>query len=557
MSTRRDLALLILTCLGLAVLVRWPTSIYLDAIQLDPNTPLHALIGRELIGEGTAFALPRFEHPGGIPVRLIAWPVLLLSAPLNLLMSAIPALNVALLIRVLLQGLSVGLLLRAMGARIGGQLAGAAGVMVAPSAILALGNGQFENVAYLELALAAWAGMRGGRSGYLIGGLSVLGASFSSPYQGVVAALVLLCVSLLHDPKRVPGMIAASGAAFVPVYLYFSAVSRGQLHLYVAPAPGGRHEGAGLYDLIRPGPHLPVARRELLPGVAGRIEQLTATPYAQEYGLCWVWDEVSQASYIGLVLAVFGLLGLLKSRREPMARGLLLAGVTCLVMALGSTLHVASWAPTDIPLPWAISQYLPGISGMQATLRFLSGAVFALAVGVGLLLRGRGALLAVPVVVLLCLDGLLMAPARWPLLARAPRIDELTEHLDEGPVALWPSAPSIAPHNVIMFALLVDRPVSLFTGDAVQEEAVADRVATLHTINREGKSASEWLSEVRQADVGHFVRFEVRRDEPTCMDLTDIGRMINSDGVPEMLREQGFDRSYRLSRYTVWPLSPP
>ena len=67
-----------------------------------------------------------------------------------------------------------------------------------------------------------------------------------------------------------------------------------------------------------------------------------------------------------------------------------------------------------------------------------------------------------------------------------------------------------------MFALLIDRPVSLFTGDAVQEEAVADRVATLHTVSREGKSAAEWLGDIRQADVTHFVRFEVRRDDPTC-----------------------------------------
>ena len=69
-------------CLLLAFLVRWPTSLFWDALPQDPNTPLHALAAFDLAsGQASTTQLTLLGYPDGLGVRLLAWPVLLCSIP--------------------------------------------------------------------------------------------------------------------------------------------------------------------------------------------------------------------------------------------------------------------------------------------------------------------------------------------------------------------------------------------------------------------------------------------------------------------------------------------
>jgi len=395
-------------------------------------------------------------------------------------------------------------------------------------ALLALGNGQFENVAYLELAACVWAGRRGGRLGGVVGALALLAASFSSPYQGLVAGIVLGLVCLFTERRRVLLAVGAGAVAYPLVFAYFSAVSDGELHLYVSPAPADRHEQAALVELVTPRVH----RSGVLFDMASPSERLARVgraPYRQAYDFYWMFEGPSVASYLGLGLLLLGLPGLWRRRADPVIRGVAAAGGVCLVMALGSHLSVSTLYRTGVPMPWWLSQHLPGISGMQATLRFLSGATFALIIGAGCMLEGRRWFLSLPALLVLCVDGLLLSPVHWPVKSLAPHLDSIAPYLGSEPVAVWPSAPAIAPQGITTFVLLIDRPVAMFTGSAQQEDGaeVPGRVAAAHTVNRLGESPEEWLKRVQAAGVRQLLQFDgipqplqqtILSDEPTCVE---------------------------------------
>ena len=162
---KKDSWLLLGGCLLLAILVRWPTSIFWDALPQDPNTPLHALAAFDLSsGDASPWKLSLLGYPDGLEVRLLAWPVLICSIPFQFLLDPIQAFNLGVLLWLTLQGVIVG----TMGARLGwglhARLVAAGAAITAPTTLRALGNGQFENLTAIAFAMGIIALLSSGRS---------------------------------------------------------------------------------------------------------------------------------------------------------------------------------------------------------------------------------------------------------------------------------------------------------------------------------------------------------------------------------------------------------
>ena len=198
--------------LVLAMVVRWPVSLYVEALPLDANTALHVLSARDLATGGSPGRLEMLGFPEGAPVRLLAWPILALAAPLAAVLSSIVAFNIAVVVWLALQGVAVHVLCRSEGwPRAGSALAGLA-VMVAPSVLLALGNGQYENVVVLPIVLAVVGARKAGLAGWGWCTAGLLLAVFSTPYQAIVAGTMALAAGVVAGGLRRAASVLAAGA---------------------------------------------------------------------------------------------------------------------------------------------------------------------------------------------------------------------------------------------------------------------------------------------------------------------------------------------------------
>lgn len=493
--------------LVVAMLLRWPVSIYIDALPADPNTPLHALAARDLAAGGSPGRLEMLGFPDGVPVRLLAWPILLLALPLETFLPAIAAFNIAVLLWLALQGLAVYSLGRGEGwSRAGAGLAALA-AMAAPSSMLALGNGQYENVAVLPIVMAIAGATRGGGRGWALCAGGLVLAMFSSPYQGIVAGVMALAAGALRGGgRRVAAVLGAGTFAAALAFPYFAAETPGHESLLTGPASAARSEPAALVRLVTPTAH-PTTSPPHLPSALGRLDA-AVTPPVLRLIAAWSTRTPVAASYLGIPL-LFGVVGLWQGRREPLLRAAALGGLGCLLLALGSHLTVWPGHASAVPLPWAIAELLPGLGGMQVTIRFLTGVSLALAFGLGRLC-GSSPIRAAAVAMALVVDALLVAPAWWPVPAAAPRISALAELLPAGPIAVWPGSPSIASDRHALLAIALHRPVALFDGAEEPETThVGGLVASIPRLNRQGESPAAWLARVRQRGVIAFVALPV------------------------------------------------
>ncbi|HCH66371.1 MAG TPA: hypothetical protein DFR83_26440, partial [Deltaproteobacteria bacterium] len=191
----REVFVLAATCIALAVALRAPLSLHLWAVPLDPNTPLHAIAARQIAGLGSPTVLDMIDPPSGIPVRIVAWPMVLLAAPFVGTLGALPAVNLATTLLVALQGLGVSLTARALRIGFWGQLMGAVAGISAPLVLHAQSLGRPENLAFPAFAMIAIGSQRTGSvSRIALGTMGLLAAAFSSPYQAVPAGLLVLAL---------------------------------------------------------------------------------------------------------------------------------------------------------------------------------------------------------------------------------------------------------------------------------------------------------------------------------------------------------------------------
>lgn len=540
----REVLVALAVAFGLAFVLRWPVSLYVESLPLDPNTPLHVLSAQDLAGGGTPGRLESLGYPDGAAVRLLAWPILLLAVPLEAVLPSIAAFNIAVLAWLAFQGVAVyALCRRERWPRAGSALAGVA-VSFAPAVVLALGNGQYENVAILPVVLAIAGARRGGVLGWVWCAVGFILAVFSTPYQGVVAGVMALASGAVAGGLRRAGAVLAAGAlAGALAYPYFVAERAGDSTTVTGPASASHIEPAVVGYLLRADAH-PATVPPDLPDPRRRVLAAAVAPVRRPVGT-WIPNTPMAASYVGVASAL-GVLGLLRGRREPLVAGAGVGGLACLVLAFGA--HLA-WQPERaswVPLPWALLERLPGLDGMQVTHRFLFGVGLALALGLGRLVASS-TFAAVVLAVAVAADGLLVAPAWWPVPAAAPRVAALAAMLPDGPVAVWPGFPAIATDRHAVLALALDRPVASFDGVSEPESAGGTVLPSVPKVNRYGETPDEWLVRAREAGVvaflalpaGKALRPRFFRLPPADLDGVEMWRLDNPEPAPPPRRPRG------------------
>lgn len=507
----------VLLLIGLAVLVRFPTSVQPGLAWTDPNSPLHAIAAHDLARGQVLGMLGGVESvgaPDGMTARILALPQLLLTAPLTWVLGMIPALNLGVLAWLLLCGLAAAGLARRLG---GSPVLAAAALVVAPGTVLALGNGQIENLVTPALALAVLAGSASRPTAPVTlaaaAGACLL-ASSSSPYQGIVAWVLLLAVGLACAGRRALPLALAGAVGLLPAVAYFSAVLGDGLAPSAGPAPSALHQPASLGELFLGSLVGPGGGPEGSdPGVRSYL--LLAGVEARPFDSRWPFLRPHTLAYLGLPLLVLGLWGLLAERRRPVVRGLLLGGGACALLALGSSLHLAPGVDTGLPLPWALAAELPALERLGVTTRFLPGLTLALALGTALWVSRRPRWQGTLAVTLLVLDGLWLAPVHWPVPALRAELPEELEELAaevDGRLAIWPGPPVLLSHFHFLGVAVLDRPLAWFHGE--QSTVVRGEVGTLDPEtgrqlqvegpaevrsdrDLQGRSAEEWLEEAR------------------------------------------------------------
>lgn len=478
------LALLALA-LGLATLVRWPTVPFLDLAPIDPNTPLHMLVGWDLGHGGDLGHIVSVGQPEGARIRLLALPMVLVAAVFDLILDdARSGFHVAVWLWVAGTGLAMAAFVRRLG---GSGAVAMMAVCAAPFTVQTLGNGQFENVAYVTFALGWWAAMQG-RPGLTAAAGALAG--FCSPYQGIVFFLVLIST-------RRWKCVAAGAAGLGVAAVYFLGVLQG-LDPSNMPAPPLDDQGAALAELVLG----PVFSEASSPGQRSWL--LLNRPEAQALGANWTFVPTFNSGFLGLGLLGAGGVGLWRERDRPGVKALVLAGAVCVVLALGKRLALAPGVETVLPMPWALSVWLPGVSKMQATQRFLTGPTFVLVLGAAWALRGRLA----PLAVLIVAEGLWLAPVHWPAPVR-PVLPLTLELPEEGNIAIWPGPPTLPGRYHQLTAVVLQRRTSWFQGPYGTQAADPgpdQGVFVEHRYQEDllGRSVEQWFLDADPAAVLEF-----------------------------------------------------
>ena len=189
------------------------------------------------------------------------------------------------------------------------------------------------------------------------------------------------------------------------------------------------------------------------------------------------------------------------------------------MLALGDRLMVSERLSTGLPLPWLLAGTVGGpLAAMVATWRFLSGAAFVLACGLGGMVK-RPWVAAVLGCVIVA-ETMLVAPGGWPLQARAPRTSEVVDALPPGPVAVWPGLPVVSGLRHELLYLALERPVATFSGPPETTAVVAGYRPTVPERDISDRTVSAWLSDVQAqgvqavveiVDVPAGLRFPERR----------------------------------------------
>ncbi len=453
-----------LLCVASAVVVLFPLSVYPTLAHRSPNWPLHLLVLDHLTAivsgaEGSLSHVIAADFPNGRPVRIIGWPFQLMAMPLVPVVGRVAALNLALVASLILSGVLMVRLVQRMGMGVGAQtIAGLAWVMN-PLLVSFLSNGQYENHAGWALPLALLGILRGGGAGHAMLGLGLLGAAFSSPYQAIPAAIVVSMVLLRHARPQIVMLSVTLGVVFGLCYLYYTGPQ---------PDPGGEC-----------GPtsgSMPLVLAELfgftggldaqMPLAAGRVDQLVSAftdpvVWRRQFDLHNLM--VSPGSgFLGWLPLFGGAIGLWRARSVKWSAPLMLAGLACLLLALGPTLSITREIQVDLPLPADLFADLPGVSQMGTTLRFASGLAFVLVLGLAFLaesLTHRPKIL-MGLITAVLLDWSMGTVSHVPMPALSIQAPAGLEDLPaEGAVIMVPVRERVSPEAHLWMSAVIDRPV--------------------------------------------------------------------------------------------------
>ena len=464
----RDWALLAGWALVLSLLIRWPLSVNLGAMPLDPNSPLHILALDQIAGGGDWTEISNLAFPTPVPIRMVAIPTLLLGIPLAQILTPMAALNVATTLMVALQGLAVAWLVGLLRWGKTAQFIATTAAICCPLTIHVQSLGQQENLGFMAMALAVAGGCLSGRKAWVAAIFALLLAGFSSPYQAVPTGLLLMSVSYFHGKKALIRGALCSGVVALPVLLYYTGATDGASSIpgiTTSPPEEGYLASAGILDMLHPRAMWD-GQPSSINSISERFQMLSNGIPTAAFHPGWPWITAHQSAYIGLVLLV-GALGLYRGRSSPLLRGIILGSTLSMVFAFGPSLRLMSETNTGIPMPWMIFSNIPGLADLQATHRFLSGLVFGLVLGLAFWMRSASRGKTAAVVLLLLGESLLRAPVHWPLPAARGQLNTVESSLPNGPVMLWPPLTHFAPQYYEMMAVILDRPVGIYTPNGV------------------------------------------------------------------------------------------
>lgn len=447
----RGWLLLTLIALILAIVVRWPLSVKPWLYPLDGNSGLHAL-AVDGVFHGSWSRIPGLIWPEGAPVRLLAVPALLVAVAFRTVCEPGTALELARTLWLAAGGLGVAAVAARLGQGTRGRAVAATLCIMSPITLAEAAGGRHEHHAFLPISLAVIGALGAGRASWALALGGLLMAGFTSPYQLVSAAVLSIAAAASRGWRPAMWMLLAAVLAGVPVAAYYapsvSAATMFGQPMTTTPAQ------PGLLELVNP----------LLPdaATAARLASLRRGPTNLEIGACWPAMDVYNTAFLGWLGLTMGVAGSVAA--DGRVRCLMLGGLACALLALGNELQLAGGQGSGIPLPWALSQYLPGLRSMQSTARFLVGAALPLAVAAGALAdRWRATALLAP---LALLETLFHAPPPWPLPAAAIDVAALRALLPStGPVAVWP-APGLPPSSYAVMALVSGHPIA---GSATQQ----------------------------------------------------------------------------------------
>ena len=219
MNNRHWIQLLIWS-LVLAAIARWPCIPYVNAATLDPNFGLHALSSAPYSGTHP-FRIESLNYPDGIPAQFIAIPTLILAKLIAPLWNAVAATHISVWLWLALQGIGTALLFSNQPQRNRYLISTAA--ILNPIHMVALGNGQWENVAIFPILMVATA-LKAGRWARFIIGLILCAAC--SPY---ILMAGLLCAVPFIKPQLTNWRLYSSIALVSTLCLaYYSGAEDGQ-----------------------------------------------------------------------------------------------------------------------------------------------------------------------------------------------------------------------------------------------------------------------------------------------------------------------------------------
>lgn len=465
----------------LAVIVRWPLSIYLDAVPLEPNFPLHALAALDLSIDGTPFLNQHLEWPTGAPVRYLAWPLLLIGIPLERFFSSVEAFNLATLLWIWGQGIGVYWLFSKWFRSEFQRFSGATLAIIAPQSLIALGNGQFENFAPFFLLLCFWAAQE---RRFILCTIGLLACCFSSPYIGFLA-LLLVFITARFQPK----MLLALGLSASLTFIYYQPVSSKDVHESTMAAPTDYPEVATIQHLFIPSNKALSSGTEIM-SAKTRWNKIFSKPQAQDYDNRWAWLLASSSNFMGFSFLIFGCWGLIANRRTEL-QPLIIWGILSTLFAFGSSVDLGF---IELPFLWKVSHILPGLANMQATSRFLFATSLLLTFGVCLFPHRKWLPL---ILVISMLETFFITPAHWPIPSKDLQLSKELQEIN-APIAFWPAAPSLSSHKVTMLSLVLEQPLALFSD---MEATMPDRKGHYNAgrgRNRQGQTLQEWNTLIKE-----------------------------------------------------------
>lgn len=429
-------AIPILSFFGLAVLLRWPASAVPGLLPADINSQHHIVVFSGLQVDHFA---PGCADP--TPEKL-AWAIGLLHALAALVLPTAWAYQIACVSWLALHGVAGWLMGGALQWPRPRRWVTALAMQGSALGMMFLNSGRIEHLVLPWFALCAVGmSLRRRGLGLLLAAAGLGLAAQSSPYQAVPGGLLLLSLGAASGWRALARAAAASALAAIPTLILWGRAAKSEaIEMFLLPL--------GVRELLWDPQPWHSRAVDLSPKSLAALTHLPAPDSEQ---------------FLGVVLGLGGLAGAARCWRAPMARAAAACMLACVVLGLGHQLRWSADGASLAWMPWAWLSQISALKPMMNTNRFLTGAVFAGAVGLGML-AGRSRGLAVGLCAALLAETMLLAPSGWP--AAVVRLDPdaiPAEAADVGPLLLWPPGKWLSNGVIDLISLETDQDLLVLT----------------------------------------------------------------------------------------------